>query len=99
MLRRAQLPGNAALALVENVVDMRRHHGEAPLGLALGDERMETVGELLGDEAGRQPSLAPARMLHQRRQEGNVVADAVDDEGVERGRLGVDRREPGRARG
>ena len=73
---------------------MRRHDREATLGLALGDERMEAVGKLLGDEAGRQPSLAPARMLHQRRQEGDVVADAVDHEGVERGRLGVDRRQP-----
>ena len=64
------------------------------LGFALGDQRMETVGKFLGDEAGRKPSFAPARMLHQRGQKRNVVADAVDDESVERGRLGVDRAEP-----
>ena len=79
---------------VERVVDMRSGDRQPELGLALRDQRMETVGKFLGDEAGRKPSLAPARMLHQRRKERNVVADAVDDEGVERRRLGVDRGEP-----
>ena len=52
---------------------------------------MEAVGELLGDEAGRQLAGAPARMRHQRRQERNIVANAVDDEGIERVGLRVDR--------
>ena len=95
----AQLPGNVPLSLVERMVDQRRGHDQTALGLALGDEGMESVGKFLGDEAGREPSLAPARMLHQRRQKRDVVADAVDDEGVKRGRLRVDRARAGRARG
>src|ERR1700722_5385457 len=87
----AQLPGNMALSLVERVVDQRRGHDQTALGLALGDEGMKSVGKFLGDEAGRKPSLAPARMLHERRQKRDVVPDAIDDKGVERGRLRVDR--------
>ena len=94
LLGLAQLPGNMPLSQVERMVDHRRGHDQTPLGLALGDKRMESVGKFLGDEAGREPSLAPARMLHQRRQKRDVVPDAVDDEGVERGRLRVDRAEP-----
>ena len=73
---------------------MRGRDRQAALRLAFSDERPETVGEFLGDEAGREPPLAPARMLHQRGQKRNVMADAVDDEGVERGRLRIDRAEP-----
>src|SRR5580692_12547810 len=80
----AQLPGNMPLSQVVRMVDHRRGHNQMPLGLALGDKRMKSVGKFLGDEASREPSLAPARMLHQRRQKGDVVPDAVDDEGVER---------------
>ena len=94
LLGLAQLPGNAPLSLVERMVDQRRSHDQTPLGLALGDKRMKSVGKFLGDEAGREPSLAPARMLHQRREKRDVVADAVDDEVVERGRLRVDRGQP-----
>ena len=73
-----------ALALVEHVVDGRRDRGHAQRDLALRRRRLEAVRELLGDEAGRQLARLPARMLHQGRQERDVVADAVDGEGVER---------------
>ena len=70
---------------------MRGDGGHDGLRLAGGDERGKALGEFLGDEAGRQIARAPALVLHQRGQEGNVVADAVDDEGVERVRLRLDR--------
>ena len=64
---------------------------------SVGLDRLETVRKFLRDEAGRQPALAPARMLHQRRQERHVVLDAVDHEFVERIGHRIDRRKPGRA--
>ena len=60
-----------------------------------GARGLEAALELLGDEAGRQRALAPARVLHQRGQERDVVLDAVDDEGIER--VGLQRRWPPRA--
>ena len=60
---------------------------------------VEAVGKFLGDEAGRQLAGAPTRMRHQRREERNIVADAVDDEGVERVGLRVDRLGARAARG
>ncbi len=73
---------------------MRRDHREPPLGLAFGAQRLKAVRKLLGDKAGRKAPLAPARMLHQRGEERNVVPDAIDDEGVERIGLRLDRGEP-----
>ncbi len=92
--RLAQLPGNLALAHVLDVIDMRGDGGHDELRLAGRDERGEPIGEFLGDEAGRQLPRAPARVLHQRGKEGDVVADAVDDEGVERVGLRLDRADP-----
>src|SRR6202020_3364039 len=66
LLGPAQLPGNMPLSLVERVVDQRRGHDQTALGLARGDEGMKSIGKFLRDEAGREPALAPARMLHQR---------------------------------
>ena len=57
-----------------------------------GDARLEAALEFLGDEAGGKPALAPARVLHQRGQERDVVLDPVDDEGIERVGLQVDGR-------
>ena len=70
---------------------MRGDSGEDRLRLAGGDERRKAVGIFLGDEAGRKTPGAPALVLHQRGKERNVVADAVDDEVVERVRLRLDR--------
>jgi hypothetical protein len=53
--------------------------------------RGKSLGEFLRDKAGRQIALAPARMVHQRREEWNVVADAIDIERIERARLRLDR--------
>ena len=91
-----QLVRDAALAAVELVVD-RRGDGRQPVGqLALRLHRLEPVRELLGDEARRQRTRAPALMRHQRRQERDVVADALDREGVEGPGLRVDRLQPRR---
>ncbi len=49
-----------------------------------GAAALKAVREFLGDEAGRKPPLAPALMRHQGGEERDVVADAVDGEGVER---------------
>ena len=63
----------------------RRRSPQASLALrAVGVGALKAVGKLLGDEGGREPPLAPARMRHQRGEEGNVVADAVERERVER---------------
>ena len=92
----AQLAGNLALAHVLDVIDMRGDRRDDRCVSPCGDERREPVGKFLGDEAGRQPPRAPALVLHQRRKERDVVADAVDDEGVERVRLRLDRAQRGR---
>src|SRR6202041_3196425 len=77
LLGLAQLPGNMSLSQVVRVIDHCRGHDQTPLRLALGDKGMKSVGKFLGDEAGREPSLAPARMLHQRRQKRDVISYAV----------------------
>ena len=61
-----------------------------------GALRRKPLWKFFGDETGRELALAPARMVHQRRQERNVVPDAVDIEGIERGRLRLDRGRPRR---
>ena len=83
-LAAGHLAGDAALALAQHVVDRGGDRGDRFGHRACRRHRMEAVGKLLGDEAGREPARPPARMLHQRRKERNVVADAVDDEGIER---------------
>ncbi len=85
------LPGNAPLALAQHVVDGGGDAGQHLRALAVGRVRVEAVGKFLGDEAGRQLAGAPARMRHQRGEKRNIVADAVDHEGVERVGLRVDR--------
>src|SRR5450631_2473452 len=84
------LPRDAPLALAQHVIDGggdRRQHLRA---FAVRRVRVEAVGKFLGDEAGGQLPGAPARMRHQRGQKRNIVADAVDDKGVERVSLRVD---------
>ena len=64
------LAGDAALALVEQVVDRGGDRGQRCATSPCGARRLEAVGKFLGDEAGGEPPLAPARMLHQRRRNG-----------------------------
>src|SRR3569623_1392067 len=51
---------------------------------------METVGELYRDKARGEIARTPARMLHDRAEERNVVAIALDAELIERHRHVVD---------
>ena len=48
--------------------------------LAFGRTNRKAFRKFLRYEAGGKIALAPAPMMHQRRQERNVVADAVDVE-------------------
>ena len=93
------LAGNLPLALAEHVIDRGADRGEPPRDLAFRRTRGKPPRKLLRDEAGGKIALAPARMVHQRRQERNVVADAVDIERIERGRLRLDRGRHARAHG
>ncbi len=67
--------------------------------LRVGRSAVEALGIFLGDEAGGDIARAEARVLHQRGEEIDIVADAVDHELVERVDLRVDRRLAGRRPG
>src|SRR5579863_4712513 len=86
-----ELPGNAALAFAQNMVDRRRHAGNRARRGAGRSASLETVRKFLGDESSRKLRSTPARVLHDRGEERNVVADTFDGESVERFRLRVDR--------
>src|SRR5258708_32426083 len=85
------LAGNLPLAFAKHVIDRSTHRGEPSRGLALRPPRRKPLWKFLGDEGGRKLALAPARVMHQGRQKWDVVADAVDIERVERGRMRFDR--------
>src|SRR5216683_6541021 len=70
------------LALAKHVIDGSTNRGEPSRDLAFGGTRGKAFRKFFRDEAGRQIPLAPAGMVHQRRQERNVVADAVDIERI-----------------
>ena len=67
------------------------------ISCGIGGSAVEAFGIFLGDEAGGEFARAEARVLHERGEEIDVVAEAVDLEGVERGDLRVDRLVAGRA--
>src|SRR3569623_3357953 len=71
----AHLAGDLALALAEHVIDGRTYGGNPPRDLAFGRAHRKALGEFFRDEACREIALTPARMMHQRRQERDVVAD------------------------
>ena len=89
------LAGNLPLAFAKHVIDRSAHRGQPSRDLALRPPRRKPRWKFLRDEAGRKLALAPARVMHQGREERDVVTDAVDIECIERGRLRFDR---GRAR-
>src|SRR6185312_16063418 len=86
------LPRDPALALAQDMID---GGGDTRQQLGVFAHRrrgVEALGKFLGDEAGGKLSGTPALARHQRREKRNVVADAVDYEGVEGGGLRVDGR-------
>src|SRR6266700_3916800 len=85
------LAGNPRLAFAKHVIDRSTHRGEPSRDLALRLPRRKPFWKFLRDEGGRKLALAPARVMHQGRQKRDVVADAVDIERIERGRLRFDR--------
>src|SRR5690606_4961928 len=77
------------------VVEVINGSGDGCQNLQLfpsGGPGLEAVGILLLNEGRRQIALTPARVLHQRGQERNIVLDALDIEGIERLRLKLDGR-------
>ena len=88
---RPQLAGDEPLALVVRMVEGCGHAGQSMGALALGLQRGEAVGKFLRDEAGGQARLFPALVLHQRGQEGDVVANALNCEFIERAGLRLNR--------
>src|SRR5579872_5018262 len=72
------LARNLPLALAKHVIDGGGDGSEPPRDLALRCTRRKSARKFLRDKAGGEPTLAPARMVHQRRQKRNVVPDAVD---------------------
>src|SRR2546430_12977521 len=71
-----QLTGNLPLALAEHMIDGSADCREPARDLAFGCTNRKSLWEFLGDESRRKIALAPARMIHQRREEPNVVADS-----------------------
>ena len=72
------------------MVDRRRDTGDGTRHGAGRSGALETVGKFLGDEGGGELAGAPARMLHDRREKRNVVANTFDGEGIKRVGLRVD---------
>src|SRR5204863_7162363 len=64
-----QLAGNLPLALAEHMIDGGGDRSQPARHFAFRLVRRKPFGKLFGDEAGGQSSLAPARMVHQRREE------------------------------
>src|ERR1700728_2628990 len=93
--RCVQLPGNFALALAEQVIDRGGNAGDAAGSFARRRRSLEAAAKFLGDKSGGELAGAPARMLHDRREERNVMADALDGEGIERLGLRRERLEAG----
>ena len=58
---------------------------------AVGRDALEALAELRGDEIGRELAVAKAAVVEERREEGRVVADAADVEGVQRRAQPLDR--------
>ena len=72
--------------------DDRRRSRRNRVSILIGRGAVEAVGIFLGDEAGGEVARAEPRVLHQRGEEIDVVADALDLERVERLDLRIDRR-------
>ena len=91
MDRRPELAVDLGGALVGDHRDHAGDHREVGDQLRVRRRALEALGIFIGDEVGREVTFAEARVLHQRGEEIDIVADAVDHELVERLRLRVDR--------
>src|ERR1700733_10758894 len=73
-----QLAGDLPLALAEHTVRWSPDPCRPPRDLAFGGANRKSPGKLLRYDTGRKIALAPARMIHQRGEERNVMTDPVD---------------------
>src|SRR5471032_339887 len=76
------------------MIDMGSDRGQNMRGLAGRSQWREALWKFFRDKPGRQSPSPPSLMLHQCGEERDIMADAVDDEGVERLRLRLNRGQP-----
>ena len=76
----AELIADFRRAFVADHRDHAADHRQVRHQLRVGRSAVEALGIFLGNEAGRDIARAEARVLHQRREEIDIVADAVDHE-------------------
>src|SRR5262249_49271801 len=85
------LTGDAALAFAEHMINCRGHRRKHARGGCIGNDGVKPVRVLLGEKSGGERSRRPTRVLHQRREERNIVPEALDGERIERVGLRGDR--------
>ena len=88
------LLGDGAAPHIAHMVDRRGDRDQRIAHLADRLGRLEAFGKFLGDELGGEPPLLPPLVPHQHGKEGNVVAEAVDGERIERAAHLLDGLEP-----
>ena len=93
----AELVADLDSAVVGNHRDHASNRRQILDQLRVRGRTLEAFRIFVGDEVRREIALAETRVLHQRGQEIDIVADAVDHELVERGDLRVDRFPPASA--
>src|SRR5260370_1619872 len=74
------LTGYLPLALAEHMIDGSRNRRQPAGDLAFRRTNRKPAGKFLRYEAGGKISLSPARLMHQRGEERDVVTDAIDVE-------------------
>src|ERR1700737_1516432 len=84
------LAGNPPLAFAEHMIDRSPDRRQPPRDLAFRAADCKSFRKLLSDKTGGKIAAAPARMVHQRGEKWNVVADAIDIERIKGGRLRLD---------
>ena len=87
-----QLAGDLHGTVGVDLVHVNRDGGKLGATRIGKFDTMEAIGIFLRDEARGDIARAPARMLHDRAEERNVVTDALDAELIERDRHMVDGR-------
>jgi len=85
---------DGAAALIAEMIDAGRHRDQGIAHLALRPRGLEALGKFLGNELGGKAPLLPSFVPHQHGQERDVVAEALDGEGVERAAHRLDRLRP-----
>src|SRR5688572_29361213 len=80
----AQFSADPALAVGFRDMDGHRNGAESGFQASIGCCSLESAGKLLLDEAIGKLAPAPSLIVHHRREERNVVPDALDVKAVER---------------